>query len=150
MAFKLLSQTLTHVGICGIAMLVTTTTAPPQPTYASNRKFFCAQTKGVPVTFALREDGRNVPIIRWVYSFSSLTPLQRCQQVSWRFQRSYKKNNWSDRLITDAKKLLATPEIQRFLSGDRSLNNKLGDSAIAQKVSAVDLVICCQLVLTSL
>ncbi len=30
-----------------------------------------------------------------------------------------KENLWSDRLITDAKKLLATPEIQRFLSGNR-------------------------------
>ncbi|MBD2607012.1 hypothetical protein H6G81_21400 [Scytonema hofmannii FACHB-248] len=88
MAFKLLSLTLTHVAICGLAMLVTTTIAP-QPTYAIKPKFSCAQSKGAPVTFARREDGSNVSIIRWVSSFSSLTPLQRCQQVSKRFQRSY-------------------------------------------------------------
>jgi Circadian oscillating protein COP23 len=88
MAFKLLSLTLTNVAICGLAMLVTTTIAP-QLSYAGNRKFSCAQSGGVPATFASREDGRTVPIIRWAYSFSSLTPLQRCQQVSDRFQRSY-------------------------------------------------------------
>ncbi len=88
MAFKLLILTLTNVAICGSAMLVTTTTAP-QLSYAGNRKFSCAQSGGKPATFANREDGRNVPMIRWVYSFSSLTPLQRCQQVSDRFQRSY-------------------------------------------------------------
>lgn len=90
MTFRLLSQTLTHVAICGITLLTTfTTTAQPQPSYASNPKFFCAQSKGVPVTFVRREDGRNVPMIRWVSSFSSLTPLQRCREVSRRFQRSY-------------------------------------------------------------
>lgn len=90
MIYELFSSTLTHVAICGVAMLLTfTTTAQPQPSYASNPKFFCAQSKGVPVTFARREDGRNVPMIRWVSSYSSLTPLQRCQEVSRRFQRSY-------------------------------------------------------------
>lgn len=89
MTLRLLSPTLTHVAICGLAMLLTTTTAQPQPSYASNRKFSCAQSKGVPVTFARREDGRNVPMIRWVSSYSSLTPLQRCREVSRRFQRSY-------------------------------------------------------------
>ena len=89
MALKLLSLTLTHVAICGLAMLVTTTTAQPQPSYASKPKFSCAKSKDVPVTFASREDGRKVPMIRWVSSFSSLTPLERCQQVSKRFQRSF-------------------------------------------------------------
>ena len=42
MAFKLLSLTLTHVKICDLALLATTTTAQPQPSYASNRKFSCA------------------------------------------------------------------------------------------------------------
>ncbi|NEU77160.1 hypothetical protein PI95_032850 [Hassallia byssoidea VB512170] len=89
MTLRLLSPTLTKVAICAVAMLLTITTAPPQPSYASNRKFFCAQSKGVPVTFARREDTRKIPIIRWVYSYSSLTPLQRCREVSRRFQRSY-------------------------------------------------------------
>ncbi len=88
MAFKLLSLTLTYVAVCSLAMLVTTTTAP-QPSYASKPKFSCAKSKDVPVTFASREDGRNVPMIRWVSSFSSLTPLQRCQQVSERFQKNF-------------------------------------------------------------
>ncbi len=95
MVNRLLSPTLTKIArVCGIALLTIfiTTAIVHQPSYASNTKFFCGQSKGIPVTFARREDGRRVAMIRWVSSnfFSSkLTPLQRCKQVSQRFQKNF-------------------------------------------------------------
>ncbi len=80
--------------VCGIALLTTFTTTAIiyQHSYASSTTFFCAKTKGYPVTFAKTWDGRNTPMIRWVsstYFSSNLAPLVRCQQVAQRFQRSY-------------------------------------------------------------
>lgn len=91
MMYGLLNRMLTTVAISSIALLtaLTTTAINNQSSYAAERKFFCDQTKGVPITFARREDGAKIPMIRWVTSYSSLTPLQRCQEVSRRFQKNY-------------------------------------------------------------
>ena len=91
MVYKLLNPALRKVARVYKIVLLTVFTATTinQPSYANNIKFFCEQSKGIPTTFARREDGRKIPIIRWVSSYSFLTPLQRCQEVSRRFQRSY-------------------------------------------------------------
>ncbi|OKH14085.1 hypothetical protein NIES592_12295 [Fischerella major NIES-592] len=95
MSNRLLSPMLTKVvRFCGIALLttLTTTTIIHQPSYASSTTFFCAKSKGVPVTYAKTQNGRRIPMIRWVssnYFPSDLTPLVRCQQVAYRFQKNY-------------------------------------------------------------
>jgi hypothetical protein len=91
MMYKLLNPMLRKAArLCNMALLtVFAATTTNQPSYANNMKFFCEESKGIPTTFARREDGRKMPIIRWVSSYSFLTPLQRCQEVSRRFQKSY-------------------------------------------------------------
>ncbi len=69
MSNRLLSPMLTKVvRFCGIALLttLTTTTIIHQPSYASSTTFFCAKSKGVPVTYAKSQNGRRIPMIRWV------------------------------------------------------------------------------------
>ncbi len=80
--------------IFAIASLTATTTATiNQPSYAVSATFYCGQNQdGVPVTFARTQDGKNVPMIRWLdknYFSQKLTPQQRCQEVSQRFQRNF-------------------------------------------------------------
>ena len=83
MIYGLLSPMLTTVArVSSIALLtvLTTTGINNQSSYAGERKFFCAQTKGVPVTFARREDGAKIPMIRWDYFlffFNTSTTLSR-------------------------------------------------------------------------
>ncbi|PMB45526.1 hypothetical protein CEN39_27055 [Fischerella thermalis CCMEE 5201] len=89
------SSVLTKVArVSGIALLTASTTAAitHQPSYASGTTFFCAVSKGYPTTFAKTNSGRKIPMIRWVpnnYFPSKLSPIQRCKEVSDRFQRSY-------------------------------------------------------------
>ncbi len=70
-----------------------TTATINQPSYAVSATFYCGQNQdGVPVTFARTQDGKNVPMIRWLdknYFSQKLTPQQRCQEVSQRFQRNF-------------------------------------------------------------
>ncbi|MGJ5672148.1 MAG: COP23 domain-containing protein [Nostochopsis sp.] len=89
------SSTLTKVArVSGIALL-TISTIPAitnQPSYANSTTFFCANSKGSPTTFVKTDNGRKIPMIRWIsnnYFSSNLSPTQRCREVSNRFQRSY-------------------------------------------------------------
>jgi hypothetical protein len=80
--------------VSGVALLTifTTTAIIHQPSYADGTTFFCAKSKGVPVTYAKTQNGRRIPMIRWVssnYFSSDLTPLVRCKQVAQRFQKNY-------------------------------------------------------------
>lgn len=82
--------------VCGVGVLMTLVTAniPNQPSYASNAIFRCDTTtykgKFVPTTFVFTQDRKKVPLIYWTSDyFPGLTPQQRCQQVTYRFQRSY-------------------------------------------------------------
>lgn len=95
MKLEMSSQVLTwSVRIFSIAVLTTIATATTlnQPSYAESTTFYCGKSNGVPTTFVRTQDGKNLPVIRWVsdyFSGTGLTPQQRCLQVSHRFQRSY-------------------------------------------------------------
>ncbi len=91
MRLKLFGQELTGIAIASLTVLTTTTTIG-QPSYAGGTTFYCEKSKGIPITFARTQDGRNVPMIRWVsqeYFSKEWTGERRCQEVSRRFQRSY-------------------------------------------------------------
>lgn len=91
MRLKLFGQGLTGIAIASLTVLTTTATIG-QPSYAGGTTFYCGKSKGVPITFARTQDGRNVPMIRWVsqeYFSPEWTVERRCQEVSRRFQRSY-------------------------------------------------------------
>src|SRR5690348_15669534 len=91
MRLRFLGQGLTGVAIASLTVS-TITTIISQPSYARGTTFFCAKSKGIPITFARTQDGRKVPMIRWISQdyFSQQWPVERrCQEVSRRFQRSY-------------------------------------------------------------
>jgi hypothetical protein len=55
---------------------------------AGARYFTCVIEKGVPVTTAVMDSGKQVAVIRWVhdtFSGSGWSPQRRCQEVSERF-----------------------------------------------------------------
>ncbi|MDF5712151.1 MAG: COP23 domain-containing protein [Nostoc sp. S4] len=84
--------------VSGIALLMasTTTAIIHQPSYAGSSTFQCAKSQGKPTTFVRMEDGRKIPIIRWSdekFFSSRLTALERCKQVSYRFQQNYDSGN---------------------------------------------------------
>ncbi len=82
---RLFSQVLT-----GVAIAFSTTATLNQASYAEGATFYCGKSNGEPTTFVRTQDGKKLPMIRWVSDyFTGLTPQQRCQQVSRRFQRSY-------------------------------------------------------------
>lgn len=68
-----------------------------QPGYSEEKpvaNFFCEiGPTGLPTTYATNpeyQQGKRIPVIRWhshYFSGSGYTPMQRCQQVSDRFQR---------------------------------------------------------------
>ncbi len=94
MRHRLLNPTVTKIArVSSIALLTMTTSAiNPQLSYANSQNFFCAKSKGIPITYASAQNGRKIPILRWVngkYFSSEWNPLTRCQQVAYRFQRSY-------------------------------------------------------------
>jgi Circadian oscillating protein COP23 len=73
-----------------------------QTSEAANQDFFCDTYGGVPVTYANYQDGLRRPMIRWYESLSSgKTPLQRCKEVSRRFQIN--KDNGNLRTIINGK-----------------------------------------------
>lgn len=91
MKLKLLNQRLIGIVIASLSAF-TTTAIINQPSYASGTTFYCGKSKGVPITFARTQDGRNVPMIKWVsldYFSKEWTNERRCKEVSRRFQRSY-------------------------------------------------------------
>ena len=72
--------------VSGIAIAIGATAAIAQPGEAQSRnRYFCAIRSGVPTTFARTPRG-NVPMIRWVSHLGGRDPLQRCQEVTQRFQ----------------------------------------------------------------
>jgi hypothetical protein len=78
----------------GILSAFVTITNLTQPSYAGDATFRCDTSKykgkTIPTTFVFTQDGRKLPLINWVSdSFTGLTTQQRCQQVTYRFQRSY-------------------------------------------------------------
>jgi Circadian oscillating protein COP23 len=99
MVGKLVSSTLTKgARISGVALLMafTTTVIMHQPSYAGSPTFDCRQSQGKPTTFVHTEDRIPKPIIRWSdekFFASKLTPLERCKQVSYRFQQNYDSGN---------------------------------------------------------
>ena len=64
-----------------------------QISYAQSTKFFCGTSDGVPATFVHTSRG-DIPMIHWVdtYFQAHLTPRDRCEQISDRFQQFYNKN----------------------------------------------------------
>ena len=99
MVSRLEHSTLTKVArLSGIALLMasTTTVIIHQPSYASSPTFQCAKSQGKPVTFVRIGDGTKRAIIRWgeeKFFSSKLTALERCKQVSYRFQQNYDSGN---------------------------------------------------------
>ncbi len=97
MNLEISSQVLTWgVRAFGVGVLTTLVTATilHQPSYAGDATFRCDTSKykgkSVPTTFVFTQDGRKVPLIYWISDyFPGVTPQQRCQQVSYRFQRSF-------------------------------------------------------------
>jgi hypothetical protein len=70
-----------------------------QPSFAADASFFCGiSPEGTPTTYAKTQWGDR-PMIRWVsWTLSGYSPLQRCKEVSGRFQ-TY-RNNGTLRYIT--------------------------------------------------
>ena len=66
-----------------------------QPSYAGGATFYCGtstyRNKSVPTTFARTQDGKKVPIVRWISNYfpPPWTPQKRCGAVSNKFQRFY-------------------------------------------------------------
>jgi hypothetical protein len=74
----------------GLIIALTISTIIHQPSYASNSTFVCEMHQGIPTTFVKTSDGKKLPLIRWTSSdFPKLTPLNRCRQVSYKFQKSF-------------------------------------------------------------
>ncbi|QLE56452.1 COP23 domain-containing protein [Nostoc sp. TCL26-01] len=91
MKIRLLGQGLTGLAIASMSALVATATIN-QPSYAGGTTFYCGKSRGVPVTFARTQDGKNVPMVRWVsggYFPPPWTAQKRCLEVSRRFQKNY-------------------------------------------------------------
>jgi hypothetical protein len=73
----------------GVALLATFTTITifHQPSYGDRILFSCKVTKNTPTTYVRTSLGQEIPIIRWVQNFfPGITPLERCRQVSRKFQ----------------------------------------------------------------
>ena len=78
-------------------VLLSGTMLMQQPGYSQENKttFFCqiSTSTGLPTTYAsnpLIKQGKRIPVIRWNSDYfvgSGYTPMQRCQEVSGRFQR---------------------------------------------------------------
>ncbi|MBN3909223.1 MAG: hypothetical protein HWQ35_22490 [Nostoc sp. NMS1] len=91
MRLKLFGQR--SIGIVTASLTAfTTIVSINHPSYAGGTTFYCEKSNGVPVTFARTQDGRKVPMIKWIsqnYFSQEWTVERRCQEVSRRFQRSY-------------------------------------------------------------
>ncbi|GAB4189539.1 MAG: hypothetical protein Fur006_30880 [Coleofasciculaceae cyanobacterium] len=73
--------------LTGLAIALCTTMAISQPNNAQQRTYQCVVIQGVPTTIARTQRG-ILPMIRWVSAYlpRGLTPQQRCEQASERFQ----------------------------------------------------------------
>lgn len=91
MKLKLFGQGLTGIAITSVTVVSMIATIE-QPSYAGGTIFKCEKRQGVPVTVAQTQDGRKVPMIRWLsqdYFSKEWSAERRCSEVSRRFQRSY-------------------------------------------------------------
>ncbi|GAA6616758.1 COP23 domain-containing protein [Scytonema sp. NUACC26] len=77
------------VGIASLAAFAMTAIYN-QPSQAQSTNFFCQKSQGVPATYARTQSG-NIAIIRWISGEfpPPWTPMQRCIEVSRRFQKNY-------------------------------------------------------------
>jgi len=82
MKLRLLTGTLS-----GLAITISTTATISYPSYAQQTTFYCGTSRGSPATITRTTRG-DIPTIRWVSTDlpPPLTPQQRCQEVSRRFQ----------------------------------------------------------------
>ncbi len=78
--------------IIGFAVTSSVIALSQQASRAGNATFYCDNSSGTPTTFVSTEDGKRLPIIRWVSSYG-LSPDRRCAEVSQRFQTSYNNGN---------------------------------------------------------
>ncbi len=65
------------------------TTIQTRPAQGSFTEFFCDTTNYPQPTTVVRNSDRTTPIIYWRYNHQNVTALDRCQQVSRRFQDFY-------------------------------------------------------------
>ncbi|PSB02480.1 COP23 domain-containing protein [Merismopedia glauca] len=80
--------------VTGLAIAFGSAAISPSASLAGNATFFCAVSRGTPATYARTARG-NVKIISWASNVfgSTYSPLQRCVEVSRRFQRNYDNGN---------------------------------------------------------
>ncbi|MGB3760569.1 MAG: COP23 domain-containing protein [Rivularia sp. (in: cyanobacteria)] len=94
MKLDLLAKALSGATIASLTVL-SAVTFSPMPSYAEGATFYCGTSKhgnkSVPTTFARTQDGKRVPIVRWVSNYfpPPWTPRRRCGAVSSKFQRFY-------------------------------------------------------------
>ncbi|MBW4449718.1 MAG: COP23 domain-containing protein [Spirirestis rafaelensis WJT71-NPBG6] len=75
----------------GLAIALTVSAMPNQPSNAQSTTFYCGTSNGVAATIARTPRG-NLPVIRWssdYFSGSGWNQQRRCQEVSSRFQSYY-------------------------------------------------------------
>jgi hypothetical protein len=83
-----LSSILVATAIVGAPSLLR---LPTTETFAQTQKFFCDKSGSIPATVAQTRRG-NVRLITWERTIAGqYTPLQRCQEVSSRFQEFHSK-----------------------------------------------------------
>lgn len=78
--------------VMGLVLTLSTTTTFYEPSYAQTTTFYCGKSKGIPATMARTQDGKKVPVIRWVsnnYFPPPWTERRRCFEVSRRFQKNF-------------------------------------------------------------
>lgn len=91
MKLRFFSQKLTGIAIVLATALATTATIN-QPSHAEGTTFYCGKRNNVATTFVRTQDGKKVPMVRWVsssYFPPPWTAQRRCQEVSRRFQKNY-------------------------------------------------------------
>jgi hypothetical protein len=82
-----------------IGLFVTLSTSlcsNPSSNAQTQKKFFCAQIKGVPSTM-VRTGRISEPMIRWTindFARSGFTPQERCEAVSARFETYYRNGTF--------------------------------------------------------
>ena len=72
--------------LVGFALAIGATATISQPTTAASNRYTCDIRNGIPTTLAHIPSKGRVSLIHWVSSWTPQTPLQRCQEISKRFQ----------------------------------------------------------------
>lgn len=101
---RLFNQALTKTvkfAVTASVITLSTSAINYQPSYAAGTTFYCGTSQGLPVTFARTQDGKKVPMIRWIPSNNFPAPWtaeRRCTEVARRFQKNF--DNGTLRFIT--------------------------------------------------